>query len=128
MAKVKRRGGRVHNNNANRHKVARPTVPLHVTLPPITPTPNHDGRVFSFTRSVMPPAATKRAATRIVVDNFGKSVRAQTKAPLRFAIPQKVALCIRRKRRKEVIFATNKAGAGVKRKNPRRNFWSEIKC
>lgn len=46
---------------------------------------------------------------------------------LSFAAPDSVLVCVRRSRRKEVLFAKNKAGKrGQKR--PRRNYWSSISC
>lgn len=46
-----------------------------------------------------------------------------------FQHPWQVMICIRRKRRKEVIFAKGKAGSGKrKQKRPHRNFWSEVRC
>lgn len=46
---------------------------------------------------------------------------------LGFSIPRRLEVCIRRKVRKEVIFAKRKAGKGGQRK-PIRNFWSAISC
>lgn len=44
---------------------------------------------------------------------------------LAFAVPRKTVICIRRKRRREVLFAKNvRRGSGSRR----RNFWSDIRC
>ena len=51
----------------------------------------------------------------------------QTKAVVAFRTPAKVAICIRRKIRKEVLFATGKGGR-VGQKRPRRNAYSSISC
>lgn len=51
----------------------------------------------------------------------------QTKAILAFDMPDKVAVCVRRNRRKEVLHALGKAGSGGMRK-PRRNATSAISC
>lgn len=48
-------------------------------------------------------------------------------AGLRFAVPERVLICNRRKERREVIFATGKVGRG-RRKQPRRTPFSEISC
>ena len=45
-----------------------------------------------------------------------------------FQAPKQVAICIRRKVRREVIFAKGKAGRGVRRRLPTRNFYSEVPC
>lgn len=47
---------------------------------------------------------------------------------LKFDIPRPIAICIRRKERKEVLFAKRKAGRGGSRKPPRRSFWSGVSC
>lgn len=45
---------------------------------------------------------------------------------LTFRAPQYVAVCVRRKRRREVLFARGKGGGG---KRPgRRNFFSNVRC
>lgn len=46
----------------------------------------------------------------------------------RFAVPEKTIVCIRRQRRKEVLFAKKKTGRGRGRKNPKRSYWSAISC
>lgn len=43
-----------------------------------------------------------------------------------FARPDTVAICVRRKVRREVLFAKNKSGGRHRR--PRRNYWSSVKC
>jgi len=46
-----------------------------------------------------------------------------------FQHPWQVIICVRRKRRREVMFAIGKAGSGQKRqRRPRRNEWSEVRC
>lgn len=49
-----------------------------------------------------------------------------------FGNPTSVMICVRRKRRKEVIFATRYAGAAgrqrVKFRLPRRNYYSQVVC
>lgn len=50
-----------------------------------------------------------------------------SRSVFQFAVPRKVALCVRRKRRKEVLFAKRRTGKGA-RTPKRRNYWSEISC
>lgn len=45
-----------------------------------------------------------------------------------FQAPDKLLVCIRRKRRKEVIHATGQAGSRRAQKTPRYNQWSSIVC
>lgn len=46
---------------------------------------------------------------------------------LKFAVPENTVICVRRKQRREVIFAKNKSGGGSRRK-PRKNWNSKIGC
>jgi len=48
-------------------------------------------------------------------------------AALGFQLPDKVVRCIRRKSRREVLFALHRTGKGS-RTPKRRNMWSEIHC
>ncbi|AJK28318.1 hypothetical protein [Eel River basin pequenovirus] len=45
-----------------------------------------------------------------------------------FADPQRTFICVRRKRRKEVMFALRKTGKGSAARKRRRNFWSRVSC
>lgn len=100
----------------------RPSVPL-------TPYPieryevleEGDRRRFNPTRSISPPHSVRRYAARVTATKYGSL------NSLRFADPRLVALCVRRKIRREVVFALrkNKAGSGSKK---RKNFWSHISC
>lgn len=47
---------------------------------------------------------------------------------LNFVAPKRVAICVRRQTRKEVIFAKGRAGGGRKRRSPKRNAYSSISC
>lgn len=56
-----------------------------------------------------------------------KNGRSQVPFRLAFQAPAETVACVRRSRRKEVLFAKNKAGKrGQKR--PRRTAWSDVKC
>lgn len=66
-------------------------------------------------------------------DRYGSVYRAYTGSHLSrrvgFSHPWQVIVCIRRRRRREVLFALNKGGrGGNKRRHVRRNFWSEVRC
>ena len=69
---------------------------------------------------IKPAGATKRNATRLV-----------TRGPysVAFAIPARVAVCAKRKTRREVLHAYRLTGsAGLGRRKRRRNFWSDVRC
>lgn len=44
-----------------------------------------------------------------------------------FAVPPRVAICVRRKRRREVLHAIGAAGGKVRRRK-RRSLWSDVRC
>lgn len=80
-----------------------------------------DRRLYHPQRMLRPAFASPRAAARIV---DRRPVRFPTM--LAFAVPQRVAVCVRRHMRREVLLALGRGGAGHKR--PRRNVWSSVKC
>lgn len=75
------------------------------------------GRLFSN-----PPA---------IVAGHSKNSSTRTKMlvpyTLKFHQPERIAICVRRKQRKEVLFAKKKAGKRGQRK-PRFNKWSKVRC
>lgn len=79
------------------------------------------GTPASVTVRNKPPTAKQRASS------FHNKVRSQTKAVLTFQEPSRTVMCIRRKERREVLFA--KGGAGSRRmRPPKRTPWSNISC
>lgn len=67
-----------------------------------------------------PAGAMRRAADRLV---------AGRRHTIRFAVPDLTAICLRRKIRREVLFARRSVPlAGVGTHSRRRNFWSSISC
>lgn len=67
--------------------------------------------------------------------SYGKQVyrdpfsgRSGTKAAISFVGPDGVLVCVRRKRRKEVLFAKRRAGRSGKQRRHRRNWFSSISC
>jgi small-conductance mechanosensitive channel len=76
-----------------------------------------DRRRYKPDRTVRPPTAIKRKYTRIVPHRLH----------VRFNVPSKIALCLRRKVRKEIMHAFKKAGKGGMKK-PKFNFWSKVGC
>lgn len=81
-------------------------------------------------RIIKNPGALPRYAAKQVVSQFTQNISNQNKLPWRtsFNVPRQVAVCLRRKARKEIMHAlklTHKNGAGGSR---RRTPWSTIKC
>lgn len=86
-----------------------------------------DRRRFTFD-PLSPPVAVRRSDRRVVVSASSAHGRSNFHG-LKFSVPERIALCAKRKIRKEVLFAFKFAGrGGAKRKAYRRNFWSSIGC
>lgn len=123
--KLNRQPGRGISTTTANGYVAQATAYPVVTFPTNT---YPDARFYQPDRRLTYPAARNLNAARLVArDRFGDAVRRQTKAPISFRVPDQVALCVRRKQRKEVLHAMAKTGRGY-RKKPHYNFWSKISC
>lgn len=97
-----------------------------------------DRRLFHPLRAYSPSKRVSGSPARIVVADrlptkrqtasaHHRRIRSQTKGVLTFAEPRETLVCIRRQRRKEVLFASGGAGKRNKRR-PRRNAFSSISC
>lgn len=61
-------------------------------------------------------------------DPFGDTLRKRGSSPtIAFSVPTPVAICVRRKQRKEVLHALKKTGK-TGQKRPRRSYYSSISC
>lgn len=71
---------------------------------------------------------TPRAQVQVPRGRFSRMPLRQS-VPVRvgFQAPDRVLICVRRQRRKEVLFAKNKTGR-VGQKTPRFNFYSSVSC
>lgn len=109
----------------------KPLVQTSLVVPVSRPsvlTPQSDRRLYHPNKFMV--HALPRAAAQLVPDRRGNAIRAQNLSPrLMFNTPARVALCVRRKMRREVLHAlklTRKSGKGGGRRH--RNAWSQIKC
>lgn len=82
---------------------------------------SEDRRLWHPARRLAPLAATRKYAAQV------KAVYPGPLSSLRFADPRLVALCVRRKTRREILFAFKKtrSGSGAKK---RKTPWSHISC
>jgi len=126
MAKSKSQTGSANAFNPSLAKLLlSPIRPSRLlTLPPFTAATlreTEDRRRYNPTKSIAPPASIRPGAARV------RAVYPGAMSSLRFSRPPEVAICARRKTRREVIFALGKRkkGSGAQRK---RNFWSNISC
>lgn len=78
----------------------------------------------------LPKTYTGMTASVEVRQPSKKPTRYQTRVPhqIAFTAPHQTIQCVRRQRRKEVMFAKKKAGKGKGQRRARWTRWSEIKC
>lgn len=81
-----------------------------------------DRRRFRFDMFSAPSSVT-RGASRLILS----PTKPGLKAGLSFSVPKHVSLCVRRKQRREVMFATGRSGGGPRRR-PKFNHWSRVSC
>lgn len=151
MARRRRSNRRTVEHQRDRFQIASHRLPDVVYR---SPARELDLRVFEDRRSFDPlsyvrPARgiNNRAASTVVevsphvisdsvragnLPGAARSVGSQrarsfSRGVFRFAIPNKVAVCVRRKRRREVLHALKRTrkGAGARK---RRNYWSDVSC
>lgn len=96
--------------------IIRTTLP---TPPPELVLAQLDRRAFRPDASVRPPGAIQRKDARLKLTNTNH---------ITFDQPNRIAICARRKQRKEVLHALKKTGRNSGHGRKTRNFWSSIKC
>lgn len=108
------------------------SAPKIRTWPTTRLTEIQDFRSFDFSPGTRPAKLFSGSNASVgYVPNVNKSTqgrKARTfNAQLAFNAPAETLVCVRRSRRKEVLFAKKKTGKGGQRK-PRRTPWSQYKC
>ena len=88
-----------------------------------------DRRTWHPEGEFRPARSFNKARHALVVKKSPASSSGRFRLPTRvmFDAPKKVLICVRRQRRKEVIFAKGKAGGG-RRRSPTRNWYSDVSC
>lgn len=88
-----------------------------------------DRRDFHPERDFRPALSLSRLARRLVPVRSKVYKRSEAlTSRMMFAVPKKVAKCVRRKERREVMFASKKSGKGARQRVRRRDYWSDVKC
>lgn len=108
-----------------------PSPRVFRSLPPLyspSLTAFEDRRTFHPAGPLRPAFSFDRGARRLVAK--ATSLHGGLSARVGFAVPKKVAVCVRRKQRKEVLHATNffGRGAGGVSKRRSRNRFSDVDC
>lgn len=115
---------------------SRPALPLKsLSRPRLNLLPFEDRRSYHPLQAYAPPATLGYRSARRIVERHPLAKRkvrpgvsyTPGRSVLAFAVPDKVAVCVRRARRREVMFASGRAGKRGQRR-PRRNYWSSVAC
>lgn len=107
-------GGLLANHNRVMADIQRRMYEDHLRL-------LEDRRLYKPDARTRPPAASPQRAARV-------KAKPNRFNGLQFSIPNRVAICIRRKIRREVMHALKLRKKGAGSRNRRRNFWSRISC
>lgn len=75
-----------------------------------------------------PRAQFHRSPVIVVSPNRNKDKSNVVPHKVRFAVPKEVSLCVRRKQRRQVLFALNKRGKGSRARRRHRSEFSDVKC
>lgn len=87
-----------------------------------------DRRRYHPSKILRSPKRVDGSRAMVGVSRGGaKAARHALPHKINFLVPKATVVCIRRKRRKEVLFAKRKTGKRGQRR-PRRNFFSEVRC
>lgn len=84
---------------------------------PTRPARSYDKPVHRLTVPVHPKNVNKRSTASAALPRT-----------VQFEAPKRVLVCIRRQKRKEVLFALKKTGKGARARKHRQSFYSSIRC
>lgn len=111
--------------NVQRYVVVRRVVPSPVTLV-------EDRRFYNPLGSYAPARSLNRRSRLVIVSpNVNKSRPVSSfrvPSAIGFDVPSRVAVCVRRKQRKEVLHALKFTGKGSGGGKHRRTYWSGVSC
>lgn len=96
-----------------------------------------DRRLYHPAKVVAPVYSPRKSQRRIVeVPKNVSQARGKKAAVVKrargfkfsFAVPRKVELCVRRAKRRQVLFAMRRTGKGSRKVHRRRNYWTGVTC
>lgn len=117
------------NLYSSANRVAAPVYRLSSVLPDLVRR-LEDRRTFHPLRDFRPARALSRFSAEVVLSRRADKVQ-RTALPtdvFRFRVPAEVALCAKRQRRKEVLFAKKLTRKGSGAKNRNRNYFTGVSC
>lgn len=127
MAKKRNRSGQRDNNTIATLAAARP---VKFSQPVLL----SDRRQYHPDKGYAIPFSKRKYQARVeerikkVVTKTAKRKVRYDRSVFGFAVPKRVELCIRRKQRREVLFAMRRTGKGSHALVRRRNHYSEVSC
>lgn len=113
------------------------THPLNVmltdelSLSPLVLPDNINETIDTFDRRLFHPDPESFSPGRVVVRRSRdprKDAYYFKSSVFGFESPRQVSICVRRKQRREVLFARNRAGGGGRRKRPKFTEYSRVRC
>lgn len=124
MGKSKSRNSSSRNSRDVNNRIASPRLAFRPLIRPITLNLSEDRRVFHPDRRMQNARSYKSSSHRLEVPN---QYRNPFSPHVAFTAPRSVFICVRRKIRREVIFA--KGGGGRRKmRHPRRSYYSDVRC
>lgn len=130
MAKKKR-------HRSEQRDLSTPVASLPAVRPIVSRPLVSDRRLYHPAKEVAPVYSPRKSQRRIleVPKNVSLPSRKKAAASKRsrgykftFAVPRAVELCVRRAKRRQVLFAMRRTGKGSRKLRRRRNYWSGVTC
>lgn len=100
---------------------------VRISISPLDLSPFEDRRTFHPLRDFRPALTFGKRSSARVVDK-AKPARSISPSRFHFAVPNKVLICVRRQRRKEVLHALRRVGRGSSGSRRIRNYYSDVRC
>lgn len=119
-----------HRNRTGQRDLSTRSLTVPVAAPPIKPVTLaliEDRRTFHPARYLRGAQTLGGKFNAEVVARPAKLTRS-VPAHIGFRAPARVVLCVRRRQRKEVLFALRKTRKGAGARRRRRNIWSGVRC
>jgi len=128
------KGSKNRTRDASQSLTSLRSAPIKIRFPSSSLTQIQDLRTFDFSPGTRPAKlfSGSNASVGFVPNvNHGRQAKGRQaklfNGQMAFTAPAQTLVCVRRARRKEVLFAKKKTGKGGQRK-PRRSTWSNYKC
>lgn len=120
------------NRNDNRQRDVYNPIATRSVLSNNILTDIEDRRLYDPMQDYRPARGLSKYAAEIGIKPYkqrkNSARKAMTPDVFRLNVPVKVAVCVRRKKRREVLFAKKRTGKGARAIRRRRNYYTEVSC